>query len=160
MSAGATSPNADESAAPVFTWEGVRIDVDRTKITTYNFRNPGFLSASDLRQLEMLHARFGDHLSARLSTFLRMECAAKMTYFNSSTFARFVESIKSPTHLVLFQVESLRGIGVLDVSLNLGLALADRILGGKGRVAEPVRNLSEIENALIEEAIQDRKSVV
>jgi len=64
----------------VYAADGRRIDheVNRSVIETYNFRNPGFLRQGDLRQLELLHQKFVEHLCARLSTFLRMECLVKM----------------------------------------------------------------------------------
>ncbi|MDD5350861.1 MAG: flagellar motor switch protein FliM, partial [Chthoniobacteraceae bacterium] len=97
---------------------------------------------------------FVQHLSARLSTFLRMECVIKIRKLSSSTFAKFCEGISSPTHVTLFQVEPLRGVGILDMSLPLALAIVDRLLGGKGRVIESDSCLTEMEIALVEDAIQ------
>jgi len=146
----------DTAEPPIFAPDGRRIDseVDRAAIETYNFRNPGFLRQSDLRQLELLHQKFVEHLSARLSTFLRMECVVKMVKFGSSTFSGLTETMRGATHLTLFQVEFLRGIGILDISLPLSLAIADRILGGKGRLNDSNRSLTEIEVALLEDVAQ------
>jgi flagellar motor switch protein FliM len=141
---------------PIYAFDGHRMDaeVDRSTIETYNFRNPGFLRQGDLRQLELLHQKFVEHLCARLSTFLRMECVVKMIKFGSVTFSRLAETMKATTHVTLFQVEFLRGIGILDISLPLSLTIADRLLGGKGRLSEANRGLTEIEIALIEDVAQ------
>ena len=139
----------------IFSMDGAHIEgIDGSKLAPYNFRNPGFLSHADLRQLGVLHQRFIQHLSARLSTFFRMECVLKITKFNSSTFSKFCESLANPTHLTLFQVEPLRGVGIVEISLPLGLTMADRLLGGKGRVSDTDRTLTEIEVALLEDAMQ------
>jgi len=141
------------SSGPVFDQSGDRMKtIDLAKIEAYNFRNPGFLSQTQLRQFGMLHEKFSGHLSARLSTFLRMDCLLKTTSFQSMTFAKFCESLPHPTHLSLFQVEPLRGVGVVEMTLKLGLAMADRLLGGKGRAVGPERILSEIETTLLDEA--------
>jgi flagellar motor switch protein FliM len=138
----------------VFDQHGDRLTgFDAAKIETYNFRNPGFLSQTQLRQFGMLHEKLAGHLSARLSTFLRMDCVLKPTGFQSLTFAKFCEGLPHPTHISLFQVEPLRGVGILEMSLKLGLAMADRLLGGKGRSAGPDRVLSEIETTLLDEAV-------
>jgi len=151
-----TSPASDAGAGvPVFDLRGDRMSaIDGSKIEPYNFRNPGFLSQGQLRQFSMLHEKLAQHLSARLSTFLRMECLLKVTGFQSMVFGKFCEGLPHPTHISLFQVEPLRGVGLVEVSLKLGLAMADRLLGGKGRAVGPERILSEIEITLIEEAIQ------
>ncbi len=129
-------------------------DLDRAKLLPYNFRNPAFLSEADLRQLAAMYGRFIQHVSARLSTYLRMECVVKMAEFTSVTFSKYCESLAAPTHLALFQVEPLRGVGIVEMRLPLGLAMADRLLGGKGRVTGTDRGLTEIEIALLEDAIQ------
>jgi flagellar motor switch protein FliM len=138
----------------VYKWDGTRIDLPEIEPDIYNFRNPGFLSQSDLRQLAITHEKYVQHLSARLATFLRMECVIKIRKLSSSTFAKFCEGIPSPSHVTLFEVEPLRGVGVLEMSLPLAMAMVDRLLGGKGRVVESDTGLSEIEIALVEDVVQ------
>src|ERR1700722_11800845 len=137
---------AEGAEMPVYAFDGRRMDaeVDRSTINTYNFRNPGFLRQGDLRPLELVHQKFVEHLCARLSTFLRMECLVKMIKFGSSTFSLITDSMKATTHVTLFQVEFLRGIGILDMSLPLSLAISDRLLGGKCRLNDTNRGLTEI----------------
>jgi flagellar motor switch protein FliM len=149
-------PRAGGPEMAIYGFDGHRMDgeIDRSTLETYNFRNPGFLRQGDLRQLELLHQKFVEHLCARLSTFLRMECLVKMIKFGSSTFSRLTETMKATTHVTLFQVEFLRGIGILDISLPLSLTIADRLLGGKGRLSEANRGLTEIEIALIEDVAE------
>lgn len=140
---------------PIYGCEGNRLDgLDPAKLTAYNFNNPGFLSQADMRQLGVLHQRFIQHLSARLSTFFRMECGLKVTKFGTSTFTEFCQSLSNPTQLTLFQVEPLRGVGIVEITLPLGLTMADRLLGGKGRVTNTDRALTEIEETLLEDAMQ------
>jgi flagellar motor switch protein FliM len=56
--------------------------------------------------------------------------------------------------VTLFGVEQLHGVGVMDVRLPLTLAMADRLLGGKGRAPADERPLTEIEMALLEDVMQ------
>lgn len=146
-------PPRSDAPAPILAFDGRRLAAGAVKISKHNFRDPSLLGSAELRLVTTLSEKFAAQLSARLSTFLRMECAVKLKECKSAAYAQFIESIGLPAHIVLFQAEPLRGIGVLAFGLNLGLAMADRILGGKGRVTEPVRNLTEIENALLEDAV-------
>jgi flagellar motor switch protein FliM len=148
-----TAPNSTEP--PAFNMHGERLpSLDRSKLTPYDFRNPGFIGEADLRQLHTMYERFVQHLAARLSTYVRMECGLKLATFNNETFAKFCESLATPTHLTLFQVEPMRGVGIVDLHLPIGLALADRLLGGKGKASETNRGLTEIEVELLADAIQ------
>ena len=157
----ASEPAASEPEAAgvpetftVFRADGRRLTgIDGSKINTYNFHNPGFLSQGDLCQLGVLHQRFIHHLAARLSTFFRMECLLKTLDFSNSTFANFCQSLGNPTHLALFQVEPLRGVGIVEISLPLGHAMSDRLLGGKGRASNTEQTLTEIEITLLEDVV-------
>ncbi len=123
------------------------------KIEPYDFRNPAFLSESELRRLRLLHEDFIRYLGARLSLYLRMEIGIKMAKLTTVTYSKFCESLPNPTHLSLFKVEPLTGVGILDVNPRLALTIADRLLGGRGHSVKAERYLTEIEIALIEDVI-------
>ncbi len=132
---------------------GVAANITAPKIESYDFRNPAFLSEAELRRLRLLHEDFIRYLSARLSLYLRMEFGLKMAKLTTLTFSKFTESLPNPTHISLFKVEPLSGIGVLDINPRLALTIADRLLGGRGHSVKAERYLTEIEVALIEDVI-------
>ncbi len=123
------------------------------KIEAYDFRNPAFLSEAELRRLRLLHEDFIRYLSARLSLYLRMEFGLKMAKLTTVSYTKFTESLPSPTHLTLFKVDPLAGVGILDLNPRLALTIADRLLGGRGHSVKAERYLTEIEIALIEDVI-------
>ena len=138
----------------VFKFDGTRFsELDPTSIEPYNFRSPGFLNPAVMDQLRMLHLTFAQQLSAKMAAFLRMECSVQISKFDNINFGEFTCSILEPAHLTLFQMEPLRGIGVLDIGVKLALAIADRILGGRAQAAVLERNLTEIELALLEDIV-------
>lgn len=123
------------------------------KVEAYDFRNPAFLSESELRRLRLLHEDFIRYLAARLSLYLRMEVGLKMAKLTTVTYSKFCESLPNPTHLSLFKVEPLTGVGILDINPRLALTIADRLLGGRGHSVKAERYLTEIEIALIEDVL-------
>jgi flagellar motor switch protein FliM len=123
------------------------------KIEPYDFRNPAFLSEAELRRLRLLHEDFIRYLSARLSLYLRMEFGLKMAKLTTVTYSKFTDSLPNPTHISLFKVEPLVGVGILDINPRLALTIADRLLGGRGHSVKAERYLTEIEIALIEDVI-------
>lgn len=127
---------------------------ENLKVETYDFRNPVFLSEIELRRLRILHEDFIRYLSARLSLFLRMELTLKMAKLTTSTYSKFTESLPSPTHICLFKIEPLLGVGILDFNPRLALSIADRLLGGRGHSVKAERYLTEIEVSLLEDVIQ------
>ncbi|MEO5959982.1 MAG: FliM/FliN family flagellar motor switch protein [Opitutaceae bacterium] len=127
--------------------------VQARKVEPYDFRNPAFLSEAELRRLRLLHEDFIRYLSARLSLYLRMEVGLKMAKLTTVTYSKFTDSLPNPTHLSLFKVEPLVGVGILDINPRLALTIADRLLGGRGHSVKAERYLTEIEVALIEDVI-------
>jgi flagellar motor switch protein FliM len=101
----------------------------------------------------LLHEDFIRYLSARLSLYLRMEFGLKMAKLTTVTYSKFTDSLPNPTHLSLFKVEPLVGVGILDINPRLALTIADRLLGGRGHSVKAERYLTEIEVALIEDVI-------
>lgn len=138
----------------VYRADGKRLETaELPKIETYDFRNPVFLTEVELRRLRLLHEDFIRYLSARLSLFLRMEFALKMSKLTTLTYSKFTESLPNPTHICLFKAEPLMGVGILDLNPRLALTLVDRMLGGRGHSVKIERYLTEIEIALLEDVI-------
>lgn len=128
-------------------------DIGGPKVEPYDFRNPAFLSEAELRRLRLLHEDFIRYLSARLSLYLRMEFGLKMAKLTTVTYSKFTDSLPNPTHLSLFKVDPMVGVGILDINPRLALTIADRLLGGRGHSVKAERYLTEIEIALIEDVI-------
>jgi flagellar motor switch protein FliM len=141
------APNAPAASAPE------PVATARPAIFKPDFRQPSFLSATDLRKLRMRHDDFANALAARLSIHLRMEFVLHITKLQTLSFKRFVESLTSPTHIGLFKLEPLRGIPLVEINPRLGQAIVDRMLGGAGKPDEKTTELSEIEMALLDQAL-------
>ena len=127
---------------------------DRDSIQPYDFRHPVFLSPAELRRLRIRHEDFIRALSARLSIYLRLEFSLQMSKLQTITFQKFCESLPNPTHLSLFKVDPLRGIGILEIHPRLGLTIVDRLLGGPAHSISADHDFSEIEMALLDQAVQ------
>jgi flagellar motor switch protein FliM len=139
----------------LFTENGLRVEVEPSRVLAHRFAQPGFLSHQDIGQLGVVHRRLMVDLCNRLSTFLRMEvsCDKRSVKCVSQTFSEFCACVEAPTHLSLFQIAPFDGVGVLEIRPNTALALANRLLGGKGAVDDLERNPTEIEVALLDEVV-------
>lgn len=127
---------------------------DKSSIQPYDFRHPVFLSPSELRRLRIRHEEFIRALGARLSIYLRLEFSLQMSKLQTITYQKFAEALPNPTHLSLFKVEPLRGVGILDIHPRLGLTIVDRLLGGPAHSITADHDFSEIEMALLDQAVQ------
>ena len=67
----ATAPSADEIV--VLNSRGVRERRPASDVRAHNFRQSGFLAASELRRIRQRHEQFIRSLAARLAIFFRLE---------------------------------------------------------------------------------------
>jgi flagellar motor switch protein FliM len=125
----------------------------KTDAQPYDFRQPSFLSQNQMRRMRILHESFLRALSARMSLYLRLEFGVQMTRLHTLPFQRFVDELANPTHLTLFKAEPLRGICLLELPPRLGLTIVDRLLGGPAHSVSLDREMSEIELALLNQAV-------
>ncbi len=151
----ATAITSTGRSMTIITAEGYQKELDSSGVTSYNFRQPGFLSQKDTTQLAVLHQKYVANLGAKLATFLRMDitCERKSVRCASMPFRTFCDNVQQPTHLSVFQVSGLDGAGVLELRPMTSVAIANRLLGGQGVVHEVERNPTEIEIALLDDVV-------
>jgi flagellar motor switch protein FliM len=125
----------------------------RDPIQPHDFRHPAFLSPGELRKLRGHHEEFIRSLASRLSVYLRLEFGLEMSKLQSSSYQKFREALANPAHIVLFKIEPLRGICVLEMSPRLALTMVDRLMGGPGHSASLGRELTEIDVALVDQVV-------
>jgi flagellar motor switch protein FliM len=121
---------------------------------TYDFRQSSLLSPRQLRKLRAHETQFLNAMEARVGLFLRSEFSLKLVGIEIATYQKLVEGWAGPTHLNLFKAEPLRGVSVLEIPLNIGLTIVDRLMGGPGRAETITREISEIEKALLDQIVQ------
>jgi flagellar motor switch protein FliM len=116
--------------------------------------NSTFLSPHQLRKFQSHQEKFVQDLAVRLSVLLRSEVGLKLAGIQTVSYRRLEEGWAEPAHLTLFKAEPLRGHGVLQIPARLGLTMVERLLGGVGSTGDAPRQLSEIENGLLEQIVQ------
>lgn len=124
------------------------------QIQPYDFRQPSFLTATELRRLRLRHEDFISSLAARLSIFLRLEFGLQMSKLQTLSYQKFIDSMANPTVLTLFKLEPLRGVCLLDVHPRLGMTIVDRLLGGPAHSVNASRDMTDIETSLLDRAVQ------
>ena len=135
----------------ILTQRGVRAFRPATAIRSHDFRQSGFLAASELRRIRQRHDQFVRSLAARLAIFLRLECSLQLDKVQIVGYQKIIEGMANPTHITLFKTEPLKGVGLLVIPPKLALTLVDRLLGGVGEMPAETRDLSDIEVALTDQ---------
>jgi flagellar motor switch protein FliM len=146
----AATGSGDAAPAPP-AQPAVSAPVPQAAATPYALSQRTLFSAHEFRRLTADFEEIRAGSARRLAILFRTEFALKLAALQTPTFRQFSTALSRPTHLTLFKIEPLRGIGALEIGPALGLALTDRLMGGPGGAVASPRDLSEIEIALLDQ---------
>ncbi len=132
------------------------IDVDEIKdnnekqVKDYDFARPSKFSKEHLRTLEIIFEHYGRLLSTNLPVYLRKNVQIEVMNSEAVTYQEFSNALSNPVLLGIVNFAPLQGNIIIEMASNLGYAIVDRMLGGKGDSLDKVREFSEIELLIIE----------
>lgn len=145
---------AQSSAPSIYRFDGSRFPVaNQIQPKAFDFRTPIHLAEAEIRRIRTIHTSFISTISARFSSLLRADMSLKLAKLTTMPYGKFAESMKNPTHISLFKVDQLPGIGILEIHPRLAISMTNRMLGGRGSASDEERYLTEIEIALLEEIV-------
>ncbi|MBQ1802626.1 flagellar motor switch protein FliM [Lachnobacterium bovis] len=132
------------------------LDVDEIKendekpVKDYDFARPSKFSKEHLRTLEMIFEHYGRLLSTNLPVYLRKAVQVSVVNSEAVTYSEFANALSNPVLLGIVDFSPLQGSIILELASNLGYAMVDRMLGGRGEPLDKQRDFSEIELLIIE----------
>lgn len=125
-------------------------DSSEKQVKDYDFARPSKFSKEHLRTLEIIFEHYGRLLSTNLPVFLRKSVQVEVMNSEAVTYSEFSNALSNPVLLGIVNFSPLQGNAIIEIATNLGFAIVDRMLGGKGEPIDKVREFSEIELLIIE----------
>ncbi|HEY5037604.1 MAG TPA: flagellar motor switch protein FliM [bacterium] len=148
-----SASEGDSGSAPSSPESGVTVDESGRKIKTYDFNRPNRFSKDHMRTLEMLHEIFSRGFTASVAAYLRTVADIKVVSVTQLPFREYTMSLPRPDCIFVLKMEPLDGSLLLEMNPELVLTLIDRILGGPGKAPTAARELTLIEQAVIEKIV-------
>jgi flagellar motor switch protein FliM len=125
------------------------------KVKPYDFYRPSKFSKEQIRTIYMLHETFGRLWSSTLSGVLRNYVSLSVSSVDQVTYQEFIQSIPNPTITATFTLSPLEGKALIEFSPTIGFPIIDRLLGGQGRSNLQARELTEIEEHVLNNLIDE-----
>ena len=126
---------------------------DEKKIKNYDFSRPTKFSKEHLRTLEIIFEHYARLVSTNLPVYLRKNVQVSVVGSEALTFNEFTNSLASPIIMGIVNFAPLNGSIIMELGINLGYAMLDRMLGGNGVPLDKNRDFSEIEQIIIEKIL-------
>jgi flagellar motor switch protein FliM len=118
-------------------------------VTAYDFRRPLKLSREHLRALQLAFETLGRQSGILMTSALRSVCFIDLVEVEQQTYSEYVDTLDELTYLTVFGAEPLQQAGVLEMPLPVVMTLVDKLLGGPGSSAQPNRQLTDLETAVV-----------
>jgi flagellar motor switch protein FliM len=126
---------------------------DQRKIKVYDFRRPDKFSKEQIRTVAIMHETFARTATTSLSFQLRKLTHVHVASVDQLTYEEFIRSIPNPTTIAIINMDPLKGSAILEIDPAVSFASIDRLFGGQGEDAKIRRELTTIEQSVMEGAI-------
>jgi len=123
------------------------------QLSAYDFRRPERVSKEQLKGLQSLFEAFSREVSIIFPPYLRTVVRVDLTSIDQLTYDEFILSVARPTALSIIDMAPLEGTAVIEMSPSMVFPIVDRVLGGKGMTLPEPRELTEIENRIIQRIV-------
>jgi len=125
--------------------------------TTYqpcDFRQAGQIKKDQVRAISNLHESFARNLTNALGAYLRVVFEVNLVSVEQLTYQEFLNRIPDLAYLATFQVNPMGATAALDLELSLVFPIIDLLLGGVGRMNDQEREITEIEEGIMEGVVR------
>jgi flagellar motor switch protein FliM len=147
-----TSPSIAAPAVAAHT--GPRAARSSNEPKLYDFRRPSKLNRGHVRTLHMTYETFARQFTTILTSTVRVFSLVELVAVEQVSYADYIESLPSPSFLVLTSIDPLPGTALLQIPHKTAMLCIDRLLGGPGSPEQPERLLTDIETQLMRSLAQ------
>ncbi len=126
---------------------------EKRKIKIYDFKRPDKFSKEQIRTVSIMHETFARLTTTALSAQLRSLVHVHVASVDQLTYEEFIRSIPNPTTLGIINMDPLKGSAILEIDPAITFSVIDRLFGGQGESTKVNRDLSDIEQSVMENII-------
>jgi flagellar motor switch protein FliM len=134
--------------------EKPKAPVTERTLTACNFRQSARISKEQLRSVSQLHELFARNLTHSLGAYLRLAFEVNLVSAEQLNYGEFLQRIPEVTYLVSMALRPMGVSAAIEIDLPLAFPIIDVLLGGPGRPEAAVREITEIEEQILESVVR------
>ena len=128
--------------------------ISRAVVKECDFRQAGQLTKDQVRQITSLHESFAPNLANSLGAYLRVGFQTSLVAVEQLVYNEFLARIPEQTYFTTVLLMPIEELGAIQIDLSLIFPMIDLLLGGSGQGIGEIRDLTEIEQQIIESVVQ------
>jgi flagellar motor switch protein FliM len=119
-----------------------------------DFRQAGQIKRDQVRAISNLHEGFARNLTGALGAYLRVVFEVNLVSVEQLVFQEFLQRIPDFAYLATFQMHPMGATAALNLEPSLVFPIIDLLLGGVGRMNDQDRDITEIEEGIMEGVVR------
>ena len=123
-------------------------------ITRWDVRQAGQIGREQMRAINLLHEAFARNLTHALGAFLRVVMQVGLASAEHLTYREFLQRMPELTYMCSSKLLPMNVLALLQLDLSIAFPLIDLLLGGEGRGTVAPREITEIEEQILESVVQ------
>ncbi|QQE80814.1 flagellar motor switch protein FliM [Alicyclobacillus sp. SO9] len=123
------------------------------RVRNYDFRRAMRFSKDHIRIISRIHEQFARLLSTNLAAQLRTIIQIQVESVDQVPYEEFVQSVPALTILEVLDFAPMEGHVVIEINPQIIFAMLDRVMGGVAKGPYRERELTEIEQSLLERTL-------
>lgn len=122
-------------------------------VVPWDARQAGQIGREQMRAIDLLHESFARNLTNSLSAYLRIAFTAALVSAEHLTYGEFLQRVPEVTYLAACSLRPVGETALLQLDPAVVFPLIDVLLGGEGRGTPPSREITEIEEQVLETVV-------
>jgi flagellar motor switch protein FliM len=123
-------------------------------VQAWDIRQAGQIGSEQLRAINQLHELFARNLTNAVGGYLRVGFECGLVSAEHLTYREFLQRIPEKTYLASVDLLPVGAVAVLQLDIAIAFPIIDVMLGGEGTASESTRDITEIEEQVLEGIIR------
>src|ERR1019366_5332839 len=119
-------------------------------VQPWDIRQAGQLGSEQLRAINQLHELFARNLTPSIGGYLRIVFDCSLASAEHLTYREFLQCVPEQTYLASIDLAPVGATAVLQFDLAIAFPIIDVMLGGEGKNSGITRDITEIEEEVLE----------
>src|ERR1700686_4620144 len=123
-------------------------------VQPWDIRQAGQIGSEQLRAINQLHELFARNVTNTVGGYLRIGFDCGLVSAEHLTYREFLQRVPEKTYLASIDLLPVGAVAVLQLDIAIAFPIIDVMLGGEGTASESTRDITEIEEQVLEGIIR------
>jgi len=123
-------------------------------VQPWDIRQAGQIGREQMRAINQLHEGFARNLTHAIGAYLRVVFDCSLVSAEHLTYREFLQRIPENTYMASCNLTPVEATAVLQLDLAVAFPIIDLLLGGEGKGGDLGREVTEIEEQVLESIIR------